>query len=367
MQLDDRFLYVQNFLQSLIVLPRELWHPALILIDEAQKFCPEGGRGDCANAVISLLTLGRKRGYCAVLATQRLSELNKNAAAECLNRLIGRTELDVDQERAGKRLGMNSRTRTVLGQLSDGEFFGYGPAFGSHEVLRFRGDLPETNPPREGHEIRPPAPSAAIRKILAKLADLPAEAAKQATTIEELRDEIGGLKTQLAAKPHAAGIDQVAVDAAIAAAVGASVERERLEHRSELLQLKSSLGKFIETIGRRPFKSASVLASLHDVLEEAPPSSNGVAPDPDDVGGNGRAAIGAAQKRAIEKLPPGERAVLEAILDRHPRPTSRDYVSIVCKYKKSSRNKYLDLLKRRGLIVRAGEDFAASPELFEVR
>jgi DNA helicase HerA-like ATPase len=51
--------------------------------------------------VIALMSQGRKRGYCGILATQRLSKLHKDAAAECNNVLIGRTWLDVDQNAPG--------------------------------------------------------------------------------------------------------------------------------------------------------------------------------------------------------------------------------------------------------------------------
>lgn len=46
---------------------------------------------ESAGAVIDLATRGRKRGQCAVIATQRLSKLHKDAAAEMKNKLIGGT------------------------------------------------------------------------------------------------------------------------------------------------------------------------------------------------------------------------------------------------------------------------------------
>jgi DNA helicase HerA-like ATPase len=78
--------------------------------------------------VITLCTQGRKRGYCAVLATQRLSKLHKDAAAELLNKLIGRTGLDVDVKRAGDELGFDKEQRQTLKTLAPGTFYAYGPA-----------------------------------------------------------------------------------------------------------------------------------------------------------------------------------------------------------------------------------------------
>jgi len=110
----QRALFVKRFLEALVDSPRSLWHPAIVVVDEAQKFCPETSKAESAAAVENLMTLGRKRGFAGVLATQRISDLSKSAAAECNNMLIGRCGLDVDQARAGKALGFTKR-EDVLG------------------------------------------------------------------------------------------------------------------------------------------------------------------------------------------------------------------------------------------------------------
>jgi DNA helicase HerA-like ATPase len=83
----ERIVYVRKFLESMINVKKELWKPCLVIIDEAHIFCPEKAKAESGAAVIDLCTRGRKRGFCAVLATQRLSKLNKDAAAECNNKL----------------------------------------------------------------------------------------------------------------------------------------------------------------------------------------------------------------------------------------------------------------------------------------
>ena len=94
--------WVRRAFEELIHLPRELWRPLLVALDEAHLFCPERGSGEsvATQAVIDVATLGRKRGYCLIAATQRLSKLHKDCAAELLNKLIGFTD-DVDLQRAG--------------------------------------------------------------------------------------------------------------------------------------------------------------------------------------------------------------------------------------------------------------------------
>lgn len=107
---------------ALVNLPKRLWHPVLVVVDEAHVFCPERGTAESGAAVVDLATRGRKRGLCAVLATQRLSKLRKDAAAELNNVLIGRTGLDVDMKRAGDALGLPTRSAGhTLRTLAPGE------------------------------------------------------------------------------------------------------------------------------------------------------------------------------------------------------------------------------------------------------
>jgi uncharacterized protein len=53
---------VKLFLDSLIHLPRELWRPTLVILDEAHIYCPERGSGEAESteAVITLMSQGRR-------------------------------------------------------------------------------------------------------------------------------------------------------------------------------------------------------------------------------------------------------------------------------------------------------------------
>src|SRR2546429_2663751 len=143
----ERKHFVRLFLESMINAQKILWHPCLVVIDEAHKFCPEKEPSEASNAVIDLATLGRKRGFCAILATQRLSKLHKDAAAECNNKLIGRTGLDVDRKRASEELGFTSKDSALaLRHLQAGQFFTFGPAI-SQEVIQVDiGEVKTTHP-----------------------------------------------------------------------------------------------------------------------------------------------------------------------------------------------------------------------------
>lgn len=198
----ERVDFVKIFLETLINAPKKLWHQALVVLDEAHVFAPEKGSAESSGAVIDLATRGRKRGFCAVLATQRLSKLNKDAAAECNNKLIGRAALDVDMDRAGEELGFPKSERQQLRKLDAGDFFAFGPAI-SRTVVAVRVGPVSTTHPKAGGRLAfaPPPPTAKIKALLPKLADLPAEAEQKAKTEAELRTEISTLKRQLSAGP----------------------------------------------------------------------------------------------------------------------------------------------------------------------
>jgi len=209
----ERIAFVRRFLDALVDAPKSLWHPVLVVIDEAHLYCPQAGQAESWEAVVSLMQRGRKRGFCGILATQRLSKLHKDAAAECNNKLIGRSALDVDMKRAAEELGFTTRERQLeLRRLAAGEFFAFGPAL-ADEVRRVRVGPVVTTHPRSGGRgaFSPPPPTAQIRALLPKLADLPAEAEQDEKDLTHLRHENADLKRRLTlaekvgAKPCAHG------------------------------------------------------------------------------------------------------------------------------------------------------------------
>lgn len=200
----ERIIFVRRFLESMIAAPQALWHPTVVLLDEAHQFCPEDGKCESMNAVIDLCTRGRKRGYCAVLATQRLSKLNKDAAAELNNKLIGRTTLDVDVKRTAAELGMNPKdAKQQLRQLDEGEFYVFGPAI-SNEVTRQKVSQVRTTHVKTGMKFsRITPPSKTLQKIIGKIAQIPAEVEQELDTVKELNEQVKKLKAELRSKQSA--------------------------------------------------------------------------------------------------------------------------------------------------------------------
>src|SRR3989304_6331016 len=197
LKLPDRRRYVRLFLEALMSVPRAQWHQVLVILDEAHIFAPEksAGESEATSAVISLMSQGRTRGFAGIISTQRLSKLHKDVAAETNNVVIGRTWLDVDQQRAGDLLGMNKADRQALRDLAPGEFFAFGPSLSVAGVVRFRSDQVATTHPKAGerHTMEVPESSAAIREIVAQIGDLPKQAGGGAHTLADAQRRIAEL------------------------------------------------------------------------------------------------------------------------------------------------------------------------------
>jgi signal transduction histidine kinase len=208
----ERHTWVKLFLVGLIEAPKELRNPCIVIVDEAHMFCPERGMGEseASGAMIDLCTRGRKRGLCAVWATQRLASVDKNASSMLQNRMVGPTFEDVNRKRAGEMLGVlpGAPMREFFKQiqlLEPGYFFALGRAIAKERLLVHVRAIETTHPKAFGakHTAPPPPTPDKIKAMLPKLADLPKEAEEKARTEADFRREIRELKTKLSAADRA--------------------------------------------------------------------------------------------------------------------------------------------------------------------
>jgi len=178
---DARLGLVARLATALVEVPAAHWQPMLVLIDEVQALAPYYDNGDATpaarkGAIVALAELmgrGRKRGLCAVIATQRIAETSKSLIAKATNVIVGRTMFDRDLERAGGLLGFTAARAAALRTLADGEFLAIGPAIAGPRRVRFRG-----GPVRSAHrgrapDIVPPADlgAAGVAGLLSALPD----------------------------------------------------------------------------------------------------------------------------------------------------------------------------------------------------
>lgn len=380
----DRKIFVKRFLDAMINAPKELWHPCLVVVDEAHVFCPEKGQSEAMSSVIELCTRGRKRGYCAVLATQRISKLNKDAAAECNNKLIGRTGLDIDMKRAADDLGFTSKEQYLKLRLLDpGEFYAYGPAL-SPEPTRIMIGKVETTHPRAGARIMiktPAAPTSKIKTALQRLTDLPKEADEEARTIDDFRRQNIELRRKLTAQENKAPVVNnkgVVVNAVVnKAEIDRRVKEEVDRHvrafasvenayknkinewRVVLLRLQRIVGKFFEDaqVVRMPDDN---IGASYLPMKPAKPVHQGTPALP-----NTRISKTTSDEYSEPgAIGAGERKLLVAIATHEQ--ITRKHLTVLTGYRRSSRDAYIQRLIARNLVVIEGPGAVkAASELFD--
>lgn len=289
----ERHIFVKRFLDAMINAPKELWHSCLVIVDESHVFCPEKGNSEAMSSVIDLATRGRKRGFSAILATQRISKLHKDAAAECNNKLLGRASLDIDMKRAAEELGITSKEEMrSLRKLEAGEFFAFGPAI-SDEIVKVKiGDVKTTHPKAGSRQLTAPPPATEkVKKLLTKLIDLPKEAEEEIRTLEDYKRKIRELQHEIKKKP--ASNLPVTTKLVDGQSIDKSLTKARNEGRAEGLkaleeyrnvmdkEIKSAKAKFNENVQNYEKVSqardkqlrnySTALSQIRILIEKLPP------------------------------------------------------------------------------------------------
>lgn len=338
----ERILFVKRFISALVNAPKELWHPCFVHIDEAHIFCPESSKSESMQSVIDICTRGRKRGFCSTLATQRLSKLHKDAAAECLNKMIGRTGLDIDRKRAGDELGMNKHSDMLqLRELHPGEFFTFGPAI-TNEVTKFKVSKVITTHLQSGKRITtsPPTPKA-IQSILLKLKDIPEEAEKDLVTRQQLEAEVKRLKQQLSK-----GSTDTLKNEFL------NEHKNIIKQRDYLIsQLQGQINKAKAVINK-----ISVLVSSSEDLFTPSPKPEAVNAPIRKTKTEKAITLFTPSENTNGNLPRGERQILTACA-QYPEGLRRDQLTVITAYKRSSRDAYIQRLREKELLTQEVDRF----------
>lgn len=353
----ERHRWVAAFLTALVDAPKTLWRPALVIVDEAHMFAPERGAGDsvASEPVTALATRGRKRGFCAVLATQRLGKLRKDTAAELQNVLIGRTVLDLDRDRAADALGVKRADRREFDQdlktLAPGKFFGFGRAFiGKTEPELFTvGGVVTTHPEPGAQMPEPPPPTAAIRHLLPQLADLPAEAERKEQTEADLRREIADLRRELAVARQAVPPPAPPVRVEVPVVFEEDLKEFRETFSDAVLKL-TAVRDAIEGAAAKCQPSVARHVSGHRAL-----SPTVVHPSPPP-----RQATPANGKITRD----GAWRMLRVLAARHPKPLTRIQVATLAGFTASGGTfqQYLGMLKSAGYVTADGQHLVITAE-----
>lgn len=355
-----------------------------LFLEEAQEFIPQNpGREEAQmlHAFTRLAKLGRNFGIGISMLSQRPQEVNKKVLN--LTELLFVFQLTGVHERKAVDAwigdkGIDADIEAELPKLERGKPHVWSPAW--LQVSRVveiaeKWTFDASSTPKVG------AVAAVVREL--SPIDLEKLRTDMASTIErakaedpkELKREIASLKSQLtkaqkgAITPqHPKGvIDQAAIDRAVATALA--------KHEREVLAVLARRGKVISQVATGLEKSGAHIAQaavdLRQVLELPAPSTNGHAPvsessgitkayshvsapapsrSPRPVPVSTTTARSRNENRAGDSLlPKGERSILTAAA-QYPDGATREQLTILTGYKRSTRDAYVQRLGERGFV-----------------
>lgn len=378
--------FLASFFEALYHHNRE---PLLLLLDEAQRYAPQKPGPDEARtlgAVQDLVKLGRKHGIGPVLFTQRGAGLSKEVSELCDLLVAFRTPGPLDQDRIKDWLDANAtkpERELVMGQLS-GLATGTAVFASGHPELKTFGVFPVRRPDTFDSSATPKVGQRRLEpKKLAK-ADLTAITAKMADAIERakaddpkaLRARIADLEKQAAkvkAPPVAPavkptiervevpvlvdvpGLDEIAalntfeqldkqLDQLVSAATRTKIDLLNAKRalKAQLTDYRKAVDRARADASKRAKTSTTYPKCQPDPLSvnQAQPRESAHPPSRQ----NGTSQNGGAADASLGK---GELAVLTAIAQHHDGVT-REQLTVLTGYKRSSRDAYLQRLRAAG-------------------
>jgi hypothetical protein len=203
--------FIRLFVDALVDAEPRLWHPLLLLVDEAHRYVPLRGWAASGEAIIRLALQGRKRTFGLILATPRLSGISTDARGMLNNWLLGRASQKVDKQAAAEQLGVTNSSDEARGlaKLQPGNFWCFGPALDSEPALVRIGEVVTTHlRPGQRDVPTPPAPEQ-IRAMLERLprGEQPASATAEAgaASAAPMPDDVERLRREAFSRGEFAG------------------------------------------------------------------------------------------------------------------------------------------------------------------
>jgi hypothetical protein len=170
LKLPEQRAFIGQFIMSMMNAPRALWHPALVVLDESHRYAPNFGQVESSEALVHLATAGRKRGFGAIFATQRLSQLSKDILGQCPNRIMGRVDQALDRRIAADVLGFapSSDEARDLMRLKH-RFWIVGPALAEQPTLIKFAPCTTTHLHSGQRDVPPPPAPERVKAMLGAL------------------------------------------------------------------------------------------------------------------------------------------------------------------------------------------------------
>jgi len=354
----ERIQFVKIYFDAMINAPKELWHHVLVILDEAHMFAPEKTRSESLSAVIDMESRGRKRGFCLIPATQRLSKLNKDVAAECQNKLIGLANIDIDRKRAAEELGFSEKKKILsLRDLEPGEFFAVGPAF-VRGVTKIKIGRIRTKHHEAGEllgVVKKRVPSKRVSQILAKLTDIPQEAKEELRTKQDMIAKVKQLERELRRAQKDSKSVPVEIKVADPKVTDRAIRQFQVDFVTQLDKAFSDFRNVTSTIFKK-FKTdrpsmVAVGRNIPVVASSRPKPSRETPPVVTECGSLGRC----------------ERAILKFLAMREGSVFSRVQIGAMTQYsaKSGGFNNALSKITKAGFIVRNNDNIQINQDAID--
>lgn len=357
----DATRFVTAFAERFYTVNRDVVH---LFIDEIDVVAGERFFDPhCLESIQYLQTKGRKRGIGVTISTQRTAIVNKTVLSQAGTLIAMQATAPRDLKAVREYLEYVAEKEIVdqiigeLPTLKQREAFVYSPQFIGGEPRRIT-----FNSFRTFDSMRTPRPGE-VRQKPKKLADIDLSAVQRdmAETIErakaedpnELRKKITDLQQQLTAKPVAQA-DTAALDRSVAAAV----KRRDGEWQTALKERDGIITGLTSRMG----KAAALLQVNGQAIPKAAPPERAVI-----VAALKSAPAAVVRKPSVKaesddsKLPKGERAILARLI-QYPDGLLRKQLTTLSKYKRSTRDAYIQRLSEKGYVGFSGDKIVATDE-----
>lgn len=363
--------FLEDFADRLLRKNREALH---LFLEEADDYIPQKPFGEqtrCLAAFEKLVKRGGFRGIGVTLISQRSASLNKNVLTQIETLIALRTTSPQDRKAILAWIDYHTGAKDLvdsLPELTAGEAWVWSPQWlGLTKRIQFRrrrtfdsGSTPKATAKRRR------APTTLADVDLGKIREQMGEAIERAQAEDPklLQVRIRELERELA-KREGDGVskeDQERLGRLEAAVDTLSKELEkRSAHDPGILKAGEALHKSLETAMGQLETLLGHLQAVQTIQIPKLQLRNAVRKilTPTPAARREMARVGIAVNG--EDLPRGPRRILTAIA-QHEAGATREQLSVLTGYKRSSRDTYIQRLRERGYVEQLDDVLVASPE-----
>lgn len=356
----DRRRFVTPFLQRLLAENETAMH---VVIEEAPLFAPQRplpGDLEMLGACEELVKLGRGSGIGVSLVSQRSATLNKEVSTQTEVIVAHRTPSPQDRkavrdwfevhdpERVSAAMDRLPHLPTGTAIVSSTDFLGKFVEV----AFRRRETFDSSATPKVGQAVREARTFADID--LAAIKDQMAETIERAKAADpkELRKRVGELERELAAANDRLEVPEIEVVQEMVPFVPVEV----VNRLKDLREALATIGSAVTTVIGEAMEVGAPLPPTSPSPRPREPVPARPAPRPSP---RPSAVDRGPRQLAPSDLPQGERRILTAIA-QYEQGVTREQLTVLTGYKRSSRDTYLQRLRSRDLIVMTGGTIVAT-------